>query len=823
MKAVYETKSFLGLEKEEKMSILLVEKDKFDADELQFDIDKLLLEKGQIESSLIAYDEQIADLGKQIDNSLAENRLAEIEVKLEELKKQAGIYKQKQAEFDKYKNALEIKMAIGKKNDYEQELQSLRDEVESLHNQKVEMQNSLVEIRANFENFYASYNGEMANLLMEEKLSAYSEEQKAGVTDDETFASYKTEQQIDEISGQIEIKKEEIERFYDRCKAIKEEIAEKQEMLDNVSEPIESKENIIEAKNLESEIIIYDGILLKLDKELDLIKQDLSDAKDAYSKELENEKKINDDVAKIDLSTAKIFDNSELTNFQKLRSCDKSLADIKIVEYELDQVEKQISALRARVALQNQENKDIELQINEANTIYENKNNVLLEYKKDLEERINDRESLLGSNALDVIIDYSRIGDKCPVCNNTIREKAYSESFDLSAINKEIELAKNKVNYAEKDRNMVLSTLSAYKAKIAFNEEQIEFENKEIAELEASKTQIYKQVVDVNNNTSENFYGLKNALQKTANTLEDLIDLQTGLRDKIQDVLSRKSEQGTKISLLSEKYEELLDLYYVLQKERAEREMLMIEAKNFVGDNFEEKRETLSEREETITSIYEQLLEKFSELDEYKQKIIDTNKDLIKLEKEKIKLEMSEKRVVAASDESFEQFGDDIADRKQKLEDSYTHLLALKNDAELSLNTVLKDYDVKKTLLDEKTSNYQDQSALVSSLLFRYGYSDEQEAKKYITTDAMLKNMQNEITSYNNQMQKLEIEKELLSQSTKEGVGESSEDVFAKLEDLRNKKLEKTKRLGEVEVLLMSYQKELDEYNYILDLIKQCE
>lgn len=821
MKAIYETKAFLGLEKEEKMNILQVEKEKFDAESLQFDIDKLLLEKGQIESALVFANEQIEDLEKQVDGSISDGRLAEVNVKLDELKKQSGVYKQKQAELDKYKNALEIKMAIGKKNDYEQEVQSLREEVENLHNQKVELGNSLVEIRANFDSFYASFNEEMANILMEEKLG----EMKngfAGATDDETFENYKIEQKINEISGQIEIKKEEIERFHDRCKAIKEEIAEKQEMLDNLVIPIESKENILEAKDLESEIIIYDGVLLKLDRELDQIKQDLDEAKEAYSKQLEAERKINEDVEKIDLSTAKIFDNSELNNFQKLRSCDKSLADIKIVEFEIMQADKQINSIKEKIEKQKRENQELETSLQESNNLLESKNNVVQEFKKELEDRMNDRESLLGSNALDVIIDYSRIGDKCPVCNNTIREKAYAESFDLSAINKEIELAKNKVTYAEKDRNMVVSAIATIKAKIAFNEEQIGFEDKEIAEIETSKTQIYRQVVDVNNSTSENFFGLKNALQKTANTLEDLINLQTNLRDKIQDILSKKSEQGTKISLLSEKYEELLDLYYAFQKERAEREMLMLEAKSTVGEGFDEKRETLAESEEAATNLYEELLAKFGELDEYKQKIIDGTNELVGLEKEKIRLEMNSNNRFSNSNEFNFDFEGNTKERKQKLEESYSHLLELKNNAELSLSGVLKDYDVKKALLDEKTNNFQDQMALVSSLLFRYGFADEQEAKTYITTDTMLKNMQNEITSYNNQVQKLEIEKEFLSQNDGNSVS-GEQDKFEKLFALRNEKLERTKRLGEVEVLLLNMQNELEEYNHILDLIKQCE
>ena len=822
MKAIFDTKEFLDLDAEGKARMLDMASRAFESRDFDSEMDDLEREKQELQSKVMQHKEKIEGLESSVSKS--ENKLSvrkgQVLVELEDVKKQAGIFKQKADDLSKHKSALELKTATLKKSNLTSEIEELKTELESLREQKIERENSLVEIRANFDSFYDNYNEEMARLLLQEKI-IFNNTNDETQNEEASFERFKGEQGLSEIRNQILITKENIEKFTMKCHAVEAEIAEKTEQRQDVAIPEESKELFVQAKDLESEIIIYDGMLAKLDKIFDSTKADIDDAKVLYSAELAIERKRDAELEKIDKSTAKVFENTELSNFEKLRNCDKSLADIYVVEYEIGLVDKQIENIKNKSKFRLEKAEECKEKISELSKLFEQKELVVRECKDILKDRQDDRESLLGNNHLSMLVEYTNIGDNCPVCKSKVTEKNYTPKTDLAGVEKEIEMARSRVFYAEKDRDSVLVGLAGYKSKLEFELDQVEFEKEEINRLESSKIKIYQRVVDVNDQMIENFGNIKNALKKTAGALEDLIELQYDLKESVQDNIAKKTEFGSRISLLSEKYEQLLDLYYVLQKERAEREMLLLEAKATVSESdFEKKRVEFSENQNLVENISSSLIELYMQLSELKTSIMVECEKLSELEYQKGKLES-----VASSSASHSNAGeadyslDEIKEKMTALKESYKHLLSLKNDAENSMQNTLRDYDVKTKILASKIDELQDVSALVSSLVFRYGFADAEEARAFITTDNMIKIKESEIKSYNSRLAKLEAEYSLLSETTNNDELETAAEIIKLQKEIENALV----RIGEINILLEQIASEKDEYKTVLELIKKTK
>ncbi len=817
MKAVFETKEFLEMEREEKQKILEVLLASFEGCEFEKDIQELENKKQDLELTIANNKEQIFSLQSKVSKiDSLDQRKGQVLVELEEVKRQSGVFKQKQAELEKNKNALELKTSLQKKNALAFEIEGLKNELEELREQKIEKQNSLVEIRANFDKFYDTFNEEIAGLLLKEKMIATNAHSERN--EEAAYNEFKDKQQIASVSDEILIIKENIERFTMKCHAVEAEIQEKTDELKDIAIPEESRELIVQAKDLESEIIIFDEMLARLDKLLDSTKADVDDAKALYSHELAIERKREDELEKIDKSTSKVFENSELSNFEKLRNCDKSLADMYVVEYEIGLVDKRIEEINKNILAKTSQIEELKTKIDECTRLFEEKERIVHETKEILKERQEDRESLLGNNHLSMLVEYTNIGDNCPVCRAKVHEKNYTPKTDLAGINKEVEMAQNRVLYAEKDRDAVLVMLASYKSKLDFENSQIEFEKEEIKHLEDSKIKIYQRVVDVNSQMIENFGSIKNALKKTAGALEDLIELQYDLKESVQENIAKKTEYGSRISLLSEKYEQLLDLYFVLQKERAEREMLLLEAKSTVDqDDFEEKRQQFSDNEKLAELMSENIIELYQQLSELKTSIMVENEKLAELEYKRGKLET---RTGDQSGIQFEIDDDvsiqDIEEKIDRLKESHKHLLLLKNDAETSVQNTLKDYEIKTKLLASKIDDFQDISALVGSLVFRYGFADENDANNYITTDNMIKLKEGEIKIFNNRLAKLEAEYSLLSET---GASDSTT-LASEIAKLQKENEECLQSLGQIQQSLDNLNENLRQYNQIVSLLK---
>ena len=811
MKLIFDSEEFIQLEREEKVKLLNIEKQKYDGTDLSKDLESLKTEKLEVESKISENKEKLLSFCYNENNDA---RLNEINAEIEEIKSQAGVFRQKSSDLDKHKNALEIKNAIAKKDSLTKEIQELKIELENLREQKIESQNSLVEIRSNFENFYNSYNEEMARLMFEEK-NIQSIASDSNFNEDVKYDKFRLESVLSEKNLEIIKIKEEIENKRIKCEAVEADILEKQEELASVKIPETSKELIVQAKDLESEIIIYDEMLSRVGKLMDDVKEDLNEAKANYSSQLAAERKIDEDLNKIQESTAKVFENSELTNFEKLRNCDKSLADIRVVEYELGLVDKEIEKLKNKSNTRLVNAEKIKGQILSTEEVLNQKRQVLKDLNNELKSQQDSREEMLGANSLGLLTTYTKVGDYCPICKARVHEKNHVEVIDLVGIDKEIEMTRNKISYAEKDKDMALSAVIALKAKLDFEIEQIEFEKSELQNLENSKTKIYQRVVDINDKTPENFANLKGALKKTSVALENLINLQGKLKTQIDENLTKKIEFGTKISLLTDNQEQLIDLYYVLQKERAERELVMLDAKFAVsGTNFDEKRTEFADNEQNYNRLLGEIIELQEQLNELKTSIFVSMEKLIELEYERGKLETnSNAESININNEYTSCMSlDEINSKKENLKETYKHLLSLKESAELSLQNLLRDYEVKTELLKFKADEMHDVSALVSSLIFRYGFAGEDEVKQFIITDSMLKLKESEVKTYNNRIAKLELLKEYLSESN-----DCSDDEYMKIQkDNESLKI----RLGELNILINQKAEEIEMLSKIESLIK---
>jgi len=316
----------------------------------------------------------------------------------------------------------------------------------------------------------------------------------------------------------------------------------------------------------------------------------------------------------------------------------------------------------------------------------------------------------------------------------------------------------------------------------------------------------------------ENFGNIKNALIKTASALEELINLQNSMQQTMQENANKKTEYGSRISLFSEKYEQLLDLYYVLQKERAERELLLLEAKSSVGEtNFNEERIDFVNNQNSTHVIANEIIDLYMQLSELKTSIMVEQEKLLDLEYKKGVLQAKEKGgrqnvTHIGSSMSIEE----IKDKIDELKESYKHLYSLKNDAEVSMQNAVKEFELKTKMLSYKLDELQDVSALVSALLYRYNFTSEEECKQYITTDNMIKLKISEINSYNTRLTRLEVQYALLYEES----GSSEE---AKVADIISKKKENDEmqmRVGEINILISDLEKQQKEYEEILKLKK---
>lgn len=821
MRPVYDTKEFLALEPEDKIKIINLELSKFEDVNFENLIEELKQEESTLVLKLSSLKDQMAEFTKNgLDMSNVE-KLALVKNELEELRKKAGQFKQKSADLDKHKNALELKNLIAKKSSLDAEIKELQDTLETLREQKIESQNSVVEIRANYDNFYSSYNDEIARLMVEEK--KVFETSINDTSEDLINDRFKLEEQLKNKKDEIIKIKENIERLTEKCLAVENDITEKQELLGSIVVPQESKELIVQAKDLESEIIIFDDMLKRIDKLIDSNKEELEIVKAKYSNELKTERKIEEDLNKIKASTSKIFENSDMTEFQKLRNCDKTLDNFKKVEIEILNFDKKIEEIKGKINNKLSKIENIKVELSKAEEIYNQKTEYLKSLKVELLKLQETREELLGNNCLGMITQYTSIGDFCPVCRTRVTQKNHVEVMDLTGIEREIDMQKSKVSYAEKDLNNAYANIVTIRSMQEYENSIIETYGQEINTIKGLKTKIYQQVVDINDKTEENFVNIKSALEKTSETLEDVINLQNKLQITVQENKDKKIEYGTKISMLSELEEQLIDLYYVLQKERAEREMLMLEAKcNVSVDNFEEKRTNLAETELQSNQLNQELIELYLQLSELKNQILASQEDLSQLEYERgvieTKLQYSSTTNNTLSNDDFVSYNSEsVREKIDALHETHKHLLSLKQDAENSLQNTLKEYDVKTKLLAFKIDERQDVSALVSSLIYRYSFKDENEVKEYIITDNMLKLKENEIKSYNLLLSKLELQHDYLSENS----SPSENSGFCNYLNLSKECESINIRLGELKILIENKEKEFNEYNQLKELIEK--
>ena len=105
MKSICDTKEFLALELEEKLKILELEICKYDNETDTMQLNKLQEEQAEVLAKISKNKERLSEL-KSVINQDGEvsQRIFEVDAELDELKKQAGVYKQKQVELNKHKN-----------------------------------------------------------------------------------------------------------------------------------------------------------------------------------------------------------------------------------------------------------------------------------------------------------------------------------------------------------------------------------------------------------------------------------------------------------------------------------------------------------------------------------------------------------------------------------------------------------------------------------------------------------------------------------------------------------------------------------------------
>lgn len=735
--------------------------------------------------------------------------LSEITIKLDELDKQKDEINTIQSEIDKSQAANQLKTDFEKLKKDENDAKELTRKISELGELKLKKASQVVESETHFNDIKTVFDEKIIEL--NSKLGKLTE--LVRLEEEIKLAEKKKQESLDEIKN----KQKDIESESQNSEYLESNIAKIQEQIDEIDDFINTNKADVEltyaleqTKGVESEIILLDEVLLSLGKLIDQTNADIKQAHEDYNEAIANEKKLKLNQEKIENSIEVAFEDSDSSNFAKLRSCDKQLENMREVSQELENIDKLIARL---ISDSEARNMTIE-QINES-ILKEQENLTNIEgmiAKKEVELQSNQttREELLGENVISMIAEHLQVGDSCPVCSSSVPTKIYAEKTDFSPIESEIESNKVRLKNLRFERDKIMASLVSFKSRIEFEKNQISKNAAEIQQLHSGKDSLYLKFVDNNDESAENFVKLYGLLQNTVVSLENLIDLQDTVREDEKQALINKVQAGTRLTTYESYLEVLADMSYVIQKKKAEREFVIINV-NEKYKNLSEFKKQIAEGKNIELLIDDKKDAKAKLKDQQFELISQKSKTDIMIEKLKSdvvlmqeRVETSEQTIASLSTKimaSGVPEGVSVDEEKiqtekavKELRTDYADKQSMFETSKEELSRIENDYQVSQSILDTKTAEISTLSEKINAALENNGFKDYQELENCFADSSMLKLKQEKVNDYNNNCKVLEMQKKSLEA---ENLKEVDADKLAETERKINELNEAVKALTE--------------------------
>ena len=763
------------------------------------------------------------DYAKQSTAYEKQVKLESILKTLEKLETQKQEMAELKNEIDKNKIANEIKPTYDKLQKDIVDEKELTEKISSLNEIKLQKQAELHEVSTEFEDFKSVYESKIIEL--NSKLARL-----------DNLLKFETD---------LKIAEEEKEKLLEKIKTSEKELLEKQESLNYVfsnltviEEKITQIDDFIEAnkpdvdlsyaleqtKGIESEIILIDEFYKQIERLVDQTEEDLKTVKEEYNFAIKAEKNFEEKRAQIQNSIEVAFEDTDSTNFAKLRSCDKQLEGMNEVQVEVEKLDELFQKLDIDSESRKATISAIYQELESKQVMYAEAEGKIVQKERELAILREERESMLGDNVISLISNHLNIGEVCPVCSNTVVQKIYGDKIDLNSIEGEIDKNNTELKSLRFERDKIFAEIITLKARVEFEKAQIEVNKNEIESLNESRNRLFQRYVDNNSESESNFAKLKVLIENTAESLENLISLQGEIRDAEQRVIIDKTQSGTKMTIYQNYLENLIEILHELQKKKAEREFVIYnvnekfenlseykkqiaEGKNIelVIDGKKEEKYKLRETQNEVTleriEIEKQIAEKKSEIDVLQEKLASTEKQITNLKADIIASGVPEDTSVESEKQATSKA---LAELKFDNENKQIKFESAKDN----LKRVENDYDVKFSILAEKRAEIKELEKQVCDSMIRAEFSSNEELERCFAESYELKVKQTRLDEYEDELRFAMLQK---SELEKEVVVSLSDEEISKLKTEIDELNEKVKVLSE------EVGKTSAEYDRILD------
>lgn len=710
-------------------------------------------------------------------NKERQSKLFEVTRELDDLDGKKQEMQDLESEIERHQNANSIKADYEKLKKLASDEKELAEKMSALNEVKLKVQAEAVSAENEFNDYKEIYNTKTIEL--NSKLARFEDLKKLDEEQSEL------EREKVKIEVQTTEKKKELASLGEKLEFIQLNLSNIEEKIKKIDDFVESNKPDVDlsyaleqTKGIESELILIDDFYKNVERLVDQTDADLKSVQEEYNSAISEEKAFQAQREKIQNSIEVAFEDADSTNFKKLRSCDKELEGMHEVDVSVQRIDEMIGKLdldtENRMATIASLDEDIQKTQDELSNFEAD----IVSQEQKVEATREEREEMLGENVVTMLSDHLKIGDICPVCESRVIQKVYGNKVDLSAIEGELQKEITTLKAKRFDRDKVFVELISLKSRYEFEKAQIEINKSEIKKLEESKNSLYQKYVDNNDDSKENFHKLMELLTKTADSLEDLINLQESLREAELRVTINKTQAGTKVTIYKNYLESLIDVLYDLQKKRAERELAIYnmqkeysnlseykkqiaEGKNIelIIDSKKEERGKLRDEQVRINSehadVQKQMAGVSASLDVLAEKL-DSNAKQLSNVKAKIVTSGVPEGVSLAEEKQETQKA--LEELKFNFDNKESKLYSCREN----LNRTVQEYEVTSSILDSKRKEIEDLETSVSSNMINYDFKSNEDLEANFIDSSILKIKQNKLADYNSRVKVLEIQKQEL-------------------------------------------------------------
>lgn len=760
----------------------LVNEVKSGLDETRAKYEKCSGELGE-KSNLLAKVKVDFQKQEQLENVLKE--LETLEQKTQEIEKLT-------VQIDKGQSANAIKTDYDKLNKAIADEKELNDKIAELNEVKLQKQSEVQSAENEFVNFKSIYETKIVELNA--KLARIMELE----SDEKEVAGCEVEKQetiekIKKNQKELEAEQENNAYFISVLTDIQGRITAIDEFVEKNKPDVDLSYALEQTKGVESELILIEDYYKRLEFLIDQTEQELKINQEEYADCIKREKDLQSKREQIAGSIEVAFEDVDNTDFRKIRSLDKELEGMKEVEILIQQIDEKITKLITENELKRNVIANIENEIYAEQLKLNNIETSLLAKEKDIESFRDERDGLFGENVISMISNHMRVGDVCPVCSNRVVTNLQCEVNDLSSIENEIKNVETNIESLKHEKEKMLASIISLKTRIQFEKNLIQDNENEISMLAHGKDSLYQRFVESGEDSAVRFEKLYALLQKTADSLEELIALQDVIRDAELQVIIQKTTAGTKVSLYKEYLESLIDMLYDLQKKKAEREFVIYNV-NEKFENLKEYKKQIAEGKNIEIEIENRKEEKAKLREEQLRVTEDKSKSDMKIAEIRSTIQVLEEKLanceklIATGKAKIQASGvpEGVSINTEKVETD-KELAKLKFDydgkqthyesSKESLNRTENEYNVTSSILGGKRAEIKQLQDVVSESLAKNNFESTTELESCFVESNELKEKQEKVNAYHDSKrlllaQKDTLEKEEIQFVSKEEIDE---------------------------------------------------